>query len=66
LRRTAAVRDSDDETLAWLDFSLRWAGAKDRPKLVRLLELVKSEVVFEIKLAEEAESPGSLKRAETG
>ncbi len=61
MQRTAR----DDETLAWLDFSLRWAGAKDRPQLARILEAVRAEVVFEMELAEEA-ALESLKQAGTG
>lgn len=64
MHRTHTARSNDHETLAWLDFSLRWA--KDRPRLTHLLGLVRAEVVFEIELAEEADALERLKRADTG
>lgn len=64
MQRTRTARDH--ETLAWLDFSLRWAEAKNRPRLNRILEAVRAEVVFEMELAEEAAALESLKQSETG
>lgn len=45
------------ETLAWLDFSLKWAKAGGHTRLARLLEQVRAEVVFEVELAEAAAKP---------
>lgn len=46
------------ETLAWLDYALRWSRSGDKTKLTGLLECVRSEVVFEMEHAAEDERPG--------
>ncbi|MGH3086196.1 MAG: hypothetical protein ACRDSJ_02610 [Rubrobacteraceae bacterium] len=48
------THDGNHETLIWLDYSLRWARAGDHAKLAWLLEQVRTEIMFEVELAEAA------------
>lgn len=43
-----AARDYHERTLARLDDSLKWARSGNRTRLMRLLDLVKTEVLFDI------------------
>lgn len=47
-----ASRDDHQRTLAWLDESLKWARPGDRTRLVKLLNLVRAEVLFDLDFAE--------------
>lgn len=47
----------DQETLIWLDESLRWANGEGRPKLVSLLTHVREDINFELETTNAAESP---------
>lgn len=66
-----ASRDDHQRTLVWLDSSLEWARAKDRTGLVKLLSLVRTEVLFDVDPSEGAPSAratvdGSACRANRG
>lgn len=50
--------DDHRRTLAWLDDSLQWARPRDRTKLTGLLDLVRTEIVFDLALSE---SPPSIR-----
>ncbi|MBA2377584.1 MAG: hypothetical protein H0V75_15920 [Rubrobacter sp.] len=58
-----ANRTANHESLAWLDYALRWSKSGNKTKLAGLLESVRSEVVFEMELAAAA---GSSERRQTG
>lgn len=47
-----ASGDDHQRTLAWLDSALEWARAEDRTRLVRLLNLVQTEVLFDVNPSE--------------
>lgn len=47
-----AAHNANRETLDWLDFSIKWANSGGHSKLACLLERVRSEVVFEMDLAD--------------
>lgn len=51
-----ASGDDHQRALAWLDSSLEWARAEDRAGLVKLLSLVRTEVLFDVNLSESAPS----------
>lgn len=49
-----ASGDDHQGTLAWLDSALEWSRAEDRTGLVRLLDLVRIEVLFDVNSPESA------------
>lgn len=49
-----ASGDDHQRTLAWLDSALEWGRAEDRTGLVRLLSLVRTEVLFDVNPLESA------------
>lgn len=51
-----ASGDDNQRTLAWLDSSLERARAEDRTGLVRLLDLVRVEVLFDVNSPESVPS----------
>ena len=50
--------DDHWETLAWLDESLEWARPRARTKLLRMLDLVRTETVSDMAFSE---SPPSVR-----
>lgn len=49
-----ASENDHQRTLMWLDSSLEWACAEDRTGLVKLLNLVRTEVLFDADPSENA------------
>jgi hypothetical protein len=48
----AAPRDANEATLAWIEHSLMYAIEQGQKRLVKLLELVRVEILFEMELGE--------------
>ena len=44
--------DDHRRTLAWLDESLQWARPRDRTRLAKMLDLVRTEIVFDLAFSE--------------
>lgn len=49
-----ASGDDHQRTLAWLDSSLEWARAKDQAGLAKLLNLVRTEILFDVNSSKSA------------
>ena len=62
--KEAALKDDHEATLGWLDDSLEWSRLKGRTRLMKILNLVRTEVLFE---KDFNESPRSIRnRAPAG
>jgi hypothetical protein len=55
--------DEHQRTLAWLDDSLGWAHSRSRMKLVRLLNLVRTEILVDV---DPSKSPPSTRAPADG